>query len=309
MSDKPYIKNALENIPGGFLIYRADYDKEEIIFANQKLIDMFECENYEDFLNYTHGSFKGVVCDDDYQAAENQIKIQINSGSTNFDHIQYHVITKTGRVLYVEDFGQYVVSEDEGPLFYVYIVDIETKSLSYDIDHVTGLPGDRRFVEYASRLVSVINRAGNYTDFAVIYINLVGFKHFNLKYGFKEGNTFLREFAEILNDIFSTDLVARLSDNNFAVFATFEGFKNKLAKLHEVMSERYAKEKIVVKSGIYVLGEGDNDHFDLAIDNARAACHDASDDSSILYKIYDSEMKKERAKPTAACWVTWVMRP
>ncbi|MCR5113121.1 MAG: GGDEF domain-containing phosphodiesterase, partial [Acholeplasmatales bacterium] len=294
MSDKPFIKNALENIPGGFLIYRADYSKEEIIFANQKLIDMFECEDYEDFLNFTHGSFKGVVCDDDYQAAENQIKIQINSGANNFDHIQYHIITKTGRVLYVEDFGQYVESEDEGPLFYVYIVDIETKSLSYDIDHVTGLPGDRRFIEYASRLVSVINRAGNFTDFAVVYINLVGFKHFNLKYGYKSGNAFLAEFAEILNEVFSTDLVARLSDDNFAVFADYKFVTEKLDKLNSIIGEKYVKEKVRIKAGIYVLGPNDEDHFDITIDKARTACQDISDKTDISYRLYDDEMRQKR---------------
>ena len=54
----------MEEIPGGFMVYRADGD-ERIVYANMGLLRIFRCESWERFQELTGGSFRGVVHPED----------------------------------------------------------------------------------------------------------------------------------------------------------------------------------------------------------------------------------------------------
>ena len=47
----------MDEMPGGFLIYRAGQG-EEIIYANQALLRIFQCATMEEFMAHTGGSFQ-----------------------------------------------------------------------------------------------------------------------------------------------------------------------------------------------------------------------------------------------------------
>ena len=49
-NNRDFIVNGISSMPGGFFVYRADYDKEEILFANKALLQIFECETEEEFM-------------------------------------------------------------------------------------------------------------------------------------------------------------------------------------------------------------------------------------------------------------------
>ena len=50
----------IDEMPGGFFIYRAD-EKEEIVYANKALFRIFGCETEEEFRALTGGTFQGLV--------------------------------------------------------------------------------------------------------------------------------------------------------------------------------------------------------------------------------------------------------
>ena len=75
-------------MPGGFFIYRAG-GGEEILFANDNFVKIFECKNFEDFIDYTGGSFKGLVHPDDLERVERQIADQVGNSGDSFDYVQY----------------------------------------------------------------------------------------------------------------------------------------------------------------------------------------------------------------------------
>ena len=54
----------MEEMPGGFLIYRAN-GGEEILYANKGLLRIFQCETMEDFRVQTGNSFRGLVMEED----------------------------------------------------------------------------------------------------------------------------------------------------------------------------------------------------------------------------------------------------
>ena len=54
----------MDEMPGGFLIYRAD-QSEELLYANQGLLRMFQCGSMEELRAMTDNSFRGLVHPDD----------------------------------------------------------------------------------------------------------------------------------------------------------------------------------------------------------------------------------------------------
>ena len=114
--------NYLEYLPGGVFVYKADGD-EEILFANKKTLEIFECSNYHEFLQLTGGTFKGLVYDEDYEKTNQSIWKQINNyeANKNMDHVIYRVKTAKGNIKKLDDFGNLVEDEQLGRLFYVFI--------------------------------------------------------------------------------------------------------------------------------------------------------------------------------------------
>lgn len=76
--DELDVDSIFSMMPGGFFIY-ADNETEKIISVNEMLLDIFECETVEEFLELTNGSFKGIVHPEDYQEVRESIYEQINA--------------------------------------------------------------------------------------------------------------------------------------------------------------------------------------------------------------------------------------
>ena len=117
-------------LPGGLLVYKAG-DKEEIIYANKQLIDLYECDSYEDFKDFTGNSFKGCVHKDDYELIEKEIKEEIVKDDTDFGYVRYRAVTKSGKVITIEDFGRLKHNADKDDLFYVFMIDYDRKHMLY----------------------------------------------------------------------------------------------------------------------------------------------------------------------------------
>lgn len=116
----------MEEMPGGFLIYRADGD-EEIIYANRALLRIFQCETMKEFRTLTGNSFRGLVHPDDLEEVEKSIWSQITSNQYDLDHVEYRIICQDGAVCWVEDYGHFIRSSKIGNIFYVFIIDATEK--------------------------------------------------------------------------------------------------------------------------------------------------------------------------------------
>ena len=60
------IKRFMDQIPGGFFIYRAD-GSEEILYVNRGVLRIFGCETVEEFQTLTNDTFRGMVHPDDFE--------------------------------------------------------------------------------------------------------------------------------------------------------------------------------------------------------------------------------------------------
>ena len=87
----------MDEIPGGFLIYRAD-ESEEIIYANKSLLRIFQCDTLEEFMEFTGKSFRGIVHPDDLADVEQSIQEQIADSQYDLDFVEYRIIRTDGEI-------------------------------------------------------------------------------------------------------------------------------------------------------------------------------------------------------------------
>ncbi|MBD5131014.1 MAG: response regulator [Clostridiales bacterium] len=116
----------IDEIPGGFLIYRND-EAQTLVYANKALMDIFKCKSLDEFRKLTGNSFRGIVHPDDYARVAESINKQIFTGDDNLDYVEYRIVRKDGIVRLVEDYGHYIKSKASGEFYYVFISDATEK--------------------------------------------------------------------------------------------------------------------------------------------------------------------------------------
>ena len=114
------------HMPGGFFIYKAE-QPEELLYANKACVDIFGCDDLEDFKKLTGFTFKGMLHPEDYRAVSDSIVHQIENSDDNMDYVEYRIVRKDGAVRWVDDYGQYSETETYGGVYYVFISDITEK--------------------------------------------------------------------------------------------------------------------------------------------------------------------------------------
>lgn len=119
-----------ENLPGAFMIYRADKEDDEIFYANKEFLDLAGYENLDAFFNGTKKSFRNLIREDQQKAVEASIWNQIESGSKN-DYIHYQLRRQDGTYIPVLDQGRIVESERFGRVFYVLFMDWQAMQSHY----------------------------------------------------------------------------------------------------------------------------------------------------------------------------------
>ncbi len=254
-----------ESIPGGFVRYFAD-GNEEIIHANQYVIDLFECNDFKEFLDLTQGSFRHFVCKDDLVAVENSIWGQVGSRQ-NLDHVYHRIQTKTGKLVTVVDYGRLVDESEYGrPIFELFVARVAPESA---VDWLTGLSGMDRFHALARMGTSLLASAGQRT--VAMAFDIMGMKSFNTRYGRTEGDRLLQAFADSLRSEFGGEACSRVGEDHFYAYAPEAGILQKVQSLFAGFAEADFERVPPVRAGLYLCVEQD-DIVEVGFDRARTAC-------------------------------------
>ena len=115
-----------ERMPGGLFIYRAD-EKEELLYANKVVCDIFGCASLEEFKALTGFTFRGMVHPDDYEKISASISNQVAESQGDLDFVEYRIIRRDGQIRWLADYGHYIQYDDQNSLYYVFISDITDK--------------------------------------------------------------------------------------------------------------------------------------------------------------------------------------
>ena len=123
-------KDISEHLPGAFIIYRADKDDDELLYANHEFLQMTGYKNIDELFSLTRKSFHNLIREDEQQPIETSIWKQIDAGNNN-DYIHFHLRKADGTYLSVLDHGRIVDSQQYGRVFYVLFMDWEAMHVHY----------------------------------------------------------------------------------------------------------------------------------------------------------------------------------
>ena len=124
------MKDIINNLPGAFIVYRADKENDEILLANSELLRLTGCKNMDELLAYTGKSFCNLIRPDEQESCQKSIWSQINGGHSN-DYIFFHMRKADGTYISVLDHGRIVDSVHNGRIFYVMIIDLKSLQMHY----------------------------------------------------------------------------------------------------------------------------------------------------------------------------------
>ena len=124
------MKDIINNLPGAFIVYRADKENDEILLANSELLRLTGCKNMDELLAYTGKSFCNLIRPDEQESCQKSIWSQINGGHSN-DYIFFHMRKADGKYISVLDHGRIVDSVHNGRVFYVMIMDLKSLQMHY----------------------------------------------------------------------------------------------------------------------------------------------------------------------------------
>ena len=155
-------------------------------------------------------------------------------------------------------------------------------------DSLTGLANLSHFMEEAAALMQEQANSGRV---AFVFFNVDNFKSFNKKYGFQNGNEFLKGIADLIGEAFPGRLSARLTDDHFAVLDFKEGLDERVGKVLNGVKELRRSINAELKAGIYV---PDSAIYNVALvmDRARMACDSIKRAYDVNLRYYDWSLEQ-----------------
>ncbi len=302
LRSKGYSNEIPRGFPGGFFVYNAIGD-EEIYFADQNVIELFGCKDIEEFREFTHNSFKGMVHPDDLPKIENDIMAQTFNGEKKHDYVRYRINTRQGGIRYVEDFGHLLHGENGAKIFYVYIVDVnkdeylnrgrnsfaesQIMSMNRNADRLTGLLNMSAFYEQAQNKIK--DGVTENRKITFIHFDILNFKIFNENYGFNKGDDLLCRMAYTIRSEFPGAIVARFSNDHFVVCTDADSVNEHVERIHNIMLRILDGIRVEIKAGIYEL-EDTCKEVGLACDHARIACNMVKRRYDKIYGVYEAQL-------------------
>ena len=125
----PMLKWVAEQVPGGFFVYSAK-EPFDIFYVNSEVLNIYGCENLDEFRELTGYTFRGMVYPDDFAAIQESIEEQIaDPDNDHLDHVEYRITRRDGTVRWIDDYGHFATFPEHGDAFYVFISDITERRL------------------------------------------------------------------------------------------------------------------------------------------------------------------------------------
>ena len=290
------------NMPGALLVYKAN-ETEDIIFVSDEIAKIFECDSVQDFMKFTGGCFNTIVYPEDIEEVDSIIRQQI-SATNGFDYVTYRIITKNGNIKKIEDWGHFVHDEELGDVYYVYLHDMELREkltkLSGQtslpepranlIDELTGLANMKGFRQLAPEKIKDFFKRGGQPH--CVYFNIRNFHTYNETYGFAGGDRMLKSIARILQETFPLGIIARFSDDHFAVITVQEDLRERINRMSVRVNNIRRGVIVEMKAGIFTITDPKMD-MSVMCDYAKIACDSIKQDYGTNVQFYNDNMDEK----------------
>ena len=282
-----YFYDSLKKQSEGLLIYRADWDKEELIYANEPFFKLLGYEDENDFLDSTGNSFKGIAYSEDYDEVRNYIHLRTSTSNELFIQKNFRMNTKSGKPVYVLCHCIYLEPPGEIPVVLMFVAQYR-----YSTESLTGLPRRRSFFRLANEYAEE-SQENNITP-VIIALNLIAMKRFNKRYGMEEGDKYLILFSQLLAKYFGRQHCSRFGEDHFYVYTNKKTLGDKLDRFINELKDLNEGNTLSVRMGLALYG---NDiSAEAACDNAKVAADTLSSAVNSTYVWYDNNIEHAISK-------------
>ena len=157
-------------------------------------------------------------------------------------------------------------------------------------DYLTGLPSMSYFFELAEAGKDRALKNGGTP--VLMYMDFIGMKFHNAKYGFGEGDKLLRSFANVLSKLYGNEHCCRIGSDHFAVQTETAGLDDKLQQTISECREMNEGKTLPLHVGVYV-SQNENLHASVALDRAKLACTALKGRYESAAQYYSRDMSKD----------------
>jgi diguanylate cyclase (GGDEF)-like protein/PAS domain S-box-containing protein len=246
--------------------------------------------------------WKRIHPDDQDQVLADEEAMAVGTASST-DASQYRMITKEGRIIWVNDDAAVIRDEKGGPLYWSGVLSdvTERKVLEDQLKHqafhdpLTGLANRALFVD---RVKHALERADRETSrVAVLFFDLDDFKNINDSLGHNSGDELLVAVADRLTECLRPgDTFARLGGDEFAIFLEDTSLSSATSvayRLIEALSEPFmvGTREVMVHATVGIeFADASTTKSDELLRNADVAMYVAKSKGKARYELFDPSM-------------------
>lgn len=266
---------------------------ERIVFANEKVASLYECENSETFLKFCSSRYMNMMEDEDY-------KPLAEMANRNPEHIpiSFNYQTKNGHFRKAEGIGS-LKETPFGQTFVLLLFSAEQISSDMQAPDKTGVLGMNDFFKAAFDQAEKRNSFPEVRELCPTSFDLTSFKEYNRLYGMRRGDLCLKKIAEAITESFPGALVGHLTADHFVALLPSEDLEVKLGHVCSKVNRYINDDGVQMKVGIYKPTENDSlDMLGHAFDSAKIACDSIKSDGNKSIAIYNASMGETIANRT-----------
>ena len=122
------------NLPGAFIIYRADPTDDELLYANCEMLRLTGCDDMPAFFDYTKRSFRNLVAPAEQDSVQTSVWAQVNADCADINaYVRFSLVRHDGSQVQVLAHGRIVEHSSYGRLFYVLFEDVAKHEQYYSV--------------------------------------------------------------------------------------------------------------------------------------------------------------------------------
>lgn len=157
-------------------------------------------------------------------------------------------------------------------------------------DEVTGIANMHYFRSQSLDIMH--NKNTDLSKMIFLFLDIENFKNYNEKYNYWEGNCFLKEFAEKIEEVFEGAISAHFSNDNFVIFTEDKDTQVKLKKLRDFIINSETDIRMGLKVGAYRPKDKETMPI-IACDYARYACYSIKKNYNKNFCEYNDKMSQD----------------
>lgn len=285
------IRQDLERLPGGVIIYRAS-PGYEILYANRKAAEIWGCASGKELVDFLDASMLKAALPADVKRAEMEMIQQLRQGQDGVSNVEFRTRSRDGQIQYVEIFGR--VEEDDRLGKLVYASVYKKQPSRSNIDRLTGLSGYTQFISRVQDILEMDQNQPEREPRVFIFLNVEAFRLLNERFGMEAGDRCIRLLAQLLIHTFPGDPVVRQSIDHFCLLTSKKNAEPGLSRIRSVVQEQHPEWHLVLDAGIYEIPTGEI-QASVCMSCAKEACRSIYRDMERDTAWYDSRLAGQQA--------------